>query len=272
MKVILGTKVNMSQRFVDSVVVPVTVVQAGPCTITQVKGDKDGYQAIQLGFGAKRKLSLPLLGHLKGLPNFRYLKEFRLTGDFARGQKITVGTFAVGDTIQVSGWAKGKGFQGVVKRHHFAGAPKSHGHKDQLRMPGSIGPTEPKHVFKGTRMGGRMGGQRVTVKNLEVVEIDEEKNLLYIKGAVPGGRNMLLLISGDGDLKIVTPETPAATAPVSQDAAAQTLATEASKADAKDQASRETAVNEEAVAPVAVAAVESGAAVQENKQSTVESK
>ncbi len=204
MKVILGTKREMTQKWSSSGVVPVTAILAGPCTITQVKGEKDGYHAVQVGFTqTKKKISKPLAGHLKDLAHFKTLREFRMETDAKRGQVATVSAFKVGDTVQVIGIAKGKGFQGVVKRHHFGGSPKTHGHKDQHRMPGSIGATEPKHVFKGTRMAGRMGGQQVTVKNLEIIEIDEKNNLLYVKGAVPGARNGLLAISGEGDMTFV---------------------------------------------------------------------
>ena len=199
-KVILGKKLHMTRRFGEFGVVPVTVVAAGPCIVAQVKNGRDGYRAIQIGFDAtKKKLLKPLAGHLKGLGNFRYLREFRMDADAKPGQRITVAQFKPGDRVRVTGVSKGKGFQGVVKRHHFSGAPKSHGHKDQLRMPGSIGPTEPKHVFKGTRMGGRMGGDRVTLRNLEIIDIDEKENLLFIRGAVPGARQSLLAISGEGE-------------------------------------------------------------------------
>lgn len=205
MKVILGKKLQMTQRFNAQGVVPVTVIQAGPCTVTQVRGEKEGYRAIQIAFGPSKRISKPLAGHLKSLGNFRYLREFRMESNAVRGQTFTVSIFKPGDKVKVTGLAKGKGFQGVVKRHHFSGSPKTHGNKDQLRMPGSIGPTEPKHVFKGTRMAGRMGGQRVTVKYLEVVAVDEAKHLLYVKGAVPGGRNSLLAISGEGEMVFAQP-------------------------------------------------------------------
>lgn len=196
----------MSQKFAGDSVVPVTVVHAGPCTVTQVKGEKDGYRAIQLGFEKKGKVSKSLVGHFGDLGPFRYVREFRMEADARRGQLLTVAMFKPGDHVKVTGISKGRGFQGVVKRHHFAGSPKSHGHKDQLRMPGSIGSTEPKHVFKGTRMAGRMGGERVSVRNLEIVEVDAQNNLLYLKGAVPGARNSLLLISGEGDLVLIDRE------------------------------------------------------------------
>jgi large subunit ribosomal protein L3 len=205
MKFILGKKVKMSQVFLsDGKVAPVTIVEAGPCLITQIKTkEKDGYQAVQIGFGAKRKLTKSLAGHLKDLPNFRYLKEFLLdkVESLQRGQKITVKIFQPKDKVKVTGLSIGKGFQGVVKRHKFHGSPASHGHKDQLRMPGSIGSTDPARVFKGMRMAGRMGGETVTTSNLEIVQIDLEKNYLYIKGAVPGARNGLILVVGPGDLK-----------------------------------------------------------------------
>lgn len=205
---ILGIKHKMTQIFsTGGEALPVTEVMAGPCQVVQIKKtNSDGYWAVQLGFGYKSKLSKALLGHLQGLPTFRYLKEFAVaeaTGSqLSRGQTIKVDTFTVGEKVKVVGVSKGKGFQGVVKRHKFSGSPASHGHKDQLRMPGSIGATDPQRVFKGTRMAGRMGGEQVTVANLEIVKIDKEKNLLYLKGAVPGRRGALLKISGQGELKL----------------------------------------------------------------------
>jgi len=205
MKFILGKKLNMSQEFgLEGKVIPVTVIQAGPCLVTQVKTNvKDGYQAVQIGFFEKKKLNKPLTGHLKNLPKFRYLKEFKVEeiNDIEVGKEIRVNIFTSGDPVKVTGVSKGKGFQGVVKRHGFHGSPASHGHKDQLRMPGSIGTTDPARVFKGKRMAGRMGTDQVTISNLEIVKVDIDNNLLYIKGAVPGGRNGLVLISGPGELK-----------------------------------------------------------------------
>lgn len=200
----------MTQKFAeDGTVIPVTKVTAGPCYITQIKNtSKDGYVAVQIGFGFTRNLSQPVKGHLKNLGDFRYLKEFRTNDEeikrLAVGNKITVGTFKLGDVVKVTGSSKGRGFQGVVRRHGFHGSPATHGHKDQLRMPGSIGATGPAHVFKGTRMGGRMGGSQVTVSNLEIVDIDEKTNSIFIKGAVPGPRNNLILLYGDGEI-IVEP-------------------------------------------------------------------
>ena len=196
----------MTQKFLeDGRVAPVTVVQAGPCTVTQVKGEKDGYSAVQIGFGLKKKVNKPMTGHLKGLDNFRYLREFRLENadNMTRGKMFDVSSFKTGDILTVTATSKGKGFQGVVKRHGFHGSPASHGHKDQLRMPGSIGATDAARVFKGTRMGGRMGGDTVTVSNLELIDIDQEKGLLYIKGAVPGARNALVSVVADGELVFV---------------------------------------------------------------------
>ncbi len=205
-KFILGKKLEMTQKFLaDGRVIPVTVVLAGPCTVVQVKGDKDGYSAVQIGFEQKKKTNKPMAGHLKGLANFRVLREFRVPkiDDFARGKMFDVTTFQVGDLLKVTATSKGKGFQGVVKRHGFAGSLATHGHKDQLRMPGSIGATAPARVFKGTRMAGHMGVDTVTVKNLELIEIDPKNNLLFIKGAIPGGRNSLVKIITDGELAFV---------------------------------------------------------------------
>ena len=164
--------------------------------MTQVKTDeRDGYRAVQVGFLPIRQLTKPMEGHLKDLPKLRHLAEFRLpeATDLTRGQSIEASMFEVGDTVQVTGVSKGKGFQGVVKRHGFHGHPTSHGHKDQERMPGSIGAGGVQHVLKGRRMGGRMGGDQVTVKNLKVVEV-RDGGILALKGAVPGARNTILEI------------------------------------------------------------------------------
>ena len=216
MRCILGTKKAMTQVFKDDgTVVPVTRVQAGPCVVTQVKtAKKDGVSAIQIGFGAQKafRLTKPLKGHLKDLDAVRYMRDFRAPEDhgLVRGDSFDAGIFAVGDKVQVVGTSKGKGFQGVVKRHNFKGAPASHGHKDQERMPGSIGATDAARVFKGTRMGGHMGDAQVTVKNLEIVQVDEENNELLIKGAVPGARGGLLLISTEeGKIEVAKAEEAA---------------------------------------------------------------
>lgn len=213
MKFILGKKVEMTQKYDEhGQVVPVTKIFAGPNIITQVKNsNKDKYQAVQVGFGARRKMPKPQVGHTKKLGNFLYFREFNLKNDADAektkavkvGDTITVNTFAKGDVVQVTGVSKGKGFQGVVKRWGFHGSPASHGHKDQLRMPGSIGASsDPSRVFKGKKMPGRMGAAQVTVKNLEIIDIDPEHDYLFIKGAVPGARNGLVLISGNGTLSI----------------------------------------------------------------------
>ena len=198
MKFILGRKIEMTQIFrEDGTVVPVTLVHAVPCTVTQVKTDEnDTYQAVQIGIEPKKDLNKAESGHLKGLDLFNTLCEFRVDDtELKRGDVISADTFEAGERIDIAGWSKGRGFQGVVKRHGFHGAPASHGHKDQLRMPGSIGSKCIGPVAKGKRMPGRMGNNRVTVKNLEVVSVDPEKNILAIKGAVPGARGGLLLIS-----------------------------------------------------------------------------
>lgn len=196
MKYILGRKLQMTQIYrPDGTVVPVTLVEAGPCTITQVKTvENDGYNAVQLGFQPKKKLAMPQKGHLKDLPMYGTLGEFRIEDPSAvkRGDAVEAGVFTPGDTVHVSGVSKGRGFAGVVKRHGFHGQKASHGHKDQERRSGSISAGGVQHVFKGTRMAGRMGDERVTVKNLEIVEVRD--GVLAIKGAVPGARNSILEI------------------------------------------------------------------------------
>ncbi len=198
MKFLLGKKIEMATVWNDAgKAVPITIIEAGPCRVTQMKTiERDGYSAVQIGFGKKKRLSKPEAGHLKDVPNFSVLKEFRIVpgSDLTRGATLTVAQFQAGQKVHVTGVSKGKGFQGVVKRHHFAGHPATHGHKDQERMPGSIGAGGVQHVRKGMRMAGRMGGERVTVAKLEVVAIDSEKNILHIKGAVPGARNAVLMI------------------------------------------------------------------------------
>lgn len=196
---IIGRKVGMTRVFKPTgEVVPVTVIDAGPCYVSQIKTiEKDGYVAAQIAYGNAKRLSRPEKGHLKQLPALRHLREFRVTepSGVQVGQKIDVSMFKPGEQVDVVGTSKGKGFAGVVKRHHFAGGPRTHGQSDRLRAPGSIGATTtPGRVLKGLRMAGRMGGERVTVHNLEVVEADAERNLLMVKGAVPGARNGLLLI------------------------------------------------------------------------------
>lgn len=197
----------MTQIFNGDVVTAATIIKIGECKITQVKDkEKDGYQAAQIGSGSKKKINKPLAGALKGLGNFRYLKEFRDDSaekfDFKKGDILDIESFQAGDKVNVAAISKGKGFQGVVKRWGFHGQDKTHGTKDQLRMPGSIGATGPAHVFKGTKMGGQMGNRQVTVRNLEIIEVDKEKNLIKVKGAVPGHRNSLVEIKADGEMKV----------------------------------------------------------------------
>ncbi len=189
----------MTQIFAeDGTLVPVTAIEAGPCVVTQIKTSaKEGYDAIQLGFGEAKKLNKPQQGHLKQLGSFKYLREFRIKdpSEVSLGQKVSVEIFQPGELVDVTGTSKGRGFAGVVKRHHFAGGPKSHGQSDRHRAPGSIGAgTNPGRVIKGLRMAGHMGNERVTVKNLKVIRVDPNRNLLLVKGAVPGPRNGLLSI------------------------------------------------------------------------------
>lgn len=199
MKFLLGEKVGMTQIFdKNGNIVPVTLVHASPNVVTQVRTkDKDGYAAIQIGRGAAKKISKPQAGHLKDLGNLRTLKEYRTEApDKARGDKIDVSIFAPGDLVKVSGISKSKGFQGVVKRHGFHGAPATHGTKHAHREPGSVGATWPQRVIKGMRMAGRMGGTKVSLRNLEVAEVNPEKELIALKGAVPGRPGTLISISG----------------------------------------------------------------------------
>lgn len=197
MPFILGRKLDMSQHFKeDGTVVPVTIVEADPNVVTQVRtAENDGYAAVQLGTDAKKRLSKPEAGHLKDLPTLGTLREFRVEAtELKRGDAVTVEAFAPGTKIDVTGFSKGKGFQGVMKRHHFSGGPATHGQKDQMRMPGSIASQRQGPVSKGQRMAGHMGDRRVTVKNLEVVSVDAANRTLAIKGAVPGARGALLMI------------------------------------------------------------------------------
>ncbi len=203
MKRILGKKVGMTQIFDENgEVIPVTVIEAGPCYVTQKKTtDKDGYNAIQLGFGevSEKRLTQPEAGHLKksSAPLVKYLREFQVADPeaYEDGQKIDVSVFEVGDRVDVIGTGKGKGFAGVVKRHGFRGGPKTHGQSDRWRAPGSVGAgSTPGRVFKGVRMAGQMGNERVTVQNLKVVLVDAEKNLLALRGSIPGAKNGLVII------------------------------------------------------------------------------
>ncbi|MEK7593299.1 MAG: 50S ribosomal protein L3 [Patescibacteria group bacterium] len=205
MSFILGKKLKMSQIWKNDKAIPVTLIQAGPAKITQIRTkEKDGYSAVQIGFDAtKKRLNKPLQGHLKDLGNFKHLKEFRIdderqaTSDkeYKVSDILDVSQFQEGAKVKISGLDKGRGFQGVVKRHGFHGGPQTHGQKNRLRAPGSIGSTAPQRVIKGRKMAGHMGQERTSVKNLEIVSIDKDKNILMVKGAVPGARGTLLEIS-----------------------------------------------------------------------------
>ena len=199
----LGKKIGMSQVFRDNgEVVPVTVIQAGPCAVTQIKNQKtDGYNAIQLGFGATKNLNKPERGHLKNNEPVKHLREVKTDSldEYSVGQQINVEIFEVGEKIDVIGTTKGRGFAGTMKRHGFHGGPKTHGQSDRARAPGSIGGgTTPGKVYKGLKMAGHMGNERVTIKNLEILQIDQDRNLLVVKGGVPGAPNGLLIIRRKG--------------------------------------------------------------------------
>ena len=202
-KGILGTKLGMTQVFNDAgQIVPVTVVQAGPCVVTAVRTpDKDGYSAVQLAFGAidPRRVNKPVTGHYAkaDVAPRRHLVELRTTdaSEYTLGQEVTVETFEAGQAIDVTGKTKGKGFAGVMKRHGFGGLRASHGVERKHRSPGSIGAcATPGRVFKGVRMAGRMGGVRFTVQNLTIQAIEAEQNLILVKGAIPGPKGALVLV------------------------------------------------------------------------------
>jgi large subunit ribosomal protein L3 len=203
LKGLLGKKIGMTQIFDDNgAAIPITVIEAGPCYVTQVRDMvADGYSAVQLGFGEikPKRLTGGQLGHLKrnDLPPLRYLREFRTKKDaeINSGDQVTVEVFEVGDHVDVTGTSKGRGFAGVVKRYGFSGGPKTHGQSDRQRAPGSIGATSgTARVFKGKRMPGHMGNRRVTSQNLKVVLVDQERNLIGVRGAVPGPKGGLLVI------------------------------------------------------------------------------
>lgn len=201
---IIGRKVGMTRVFDDAGnQVPVTVIEAGPCPVTQIKTQEtDGYRAVQLGFGSRKAkhATRPAMGHaakagLEAAP--RILREVSLPEDaeVELGQELTVGQFEPGDRVKVTGTSKGRGFQGVVKRHGFAGRPGGHGHP-MSRTPGSMGPgTDPSRVIKGKRLPGRMGGARTTIRNLQVVKVDGDRDLIFLKGGVPGARDSYVLIT-----------------------------------------------------------------------------
>jgi large subunit ribosomal protein L3 len=199
---LIGRKLGMMRIFGDDgSVVPVSVIEAQPNSVTRLRTpERDGYAALQVGAGTARRVSRPVAGQLKELPKEqqrpRHLREFRVdsTEGYEAGQQLDVSLFAAGDLVDVTGMSKGQGFAGTIARHHFKRGPKTHG-STNIRQPGSIGAgTTPGRVFKGTRMGGHMGDDRVTVKKLQVVRVDAERNLILVKGAVPGARNAVLLV------------------------------------------------------------------------------
>ncbi|MDO8614225.1 MAG: 50S ribosomal protein L3 [Dehalococcoidia bacterium] len=199
MEGILGRKLGMTQLFeADGTSVPVTVIEMPPSVVLQVKTkDADGYDAVQVGFGARKRVNSPLKGHLKGLGQFQYLRELRVDdiGKWEVGQKVGCEIFAPGDLVDVSGATKGRGFAGVMKRHGFHGGPKTHGQSDRARAAGSIGAgTSPGKVIKGMKMAGHMGTRQATVKNLKVVRSDPAKGVLMVRGAVPGGEGILVKV------------------------------------------------------------------------------
>ena len=201
---LLGKKIGTTQTFMESgESYCVTAVRTGPCTVTQVKSvETDGYDSLQLGYEPVRKLNKPRAGHLKGAQGlFRYLREVKAddVSQYEVGQQLDVGEFEPGEIVDAIGRTKGRGFAGGVKRHGFHGGPKTHGQSDRHRAPGSIGAgTTPGRVIKGLKMAGHMGDKQVTIRNLEIVAVDTDRNLLFIKGAVPGARNGLLMIRRTG--------------------------------------------------------------------------
>jgi large subunit ribosomal protein L3 len=202
LKGLIGKKIGMTQIFDEQgAAIPVTLIEAGPCFVTQVRiPQKDGYSAVQLGFEEikPKRITGGQLGHLKrnDIPPLRFLREFRVKDpDVKEGDKISVEVFSIGETVDVVGTSKGKGFQGAVKRHGFAGGPKTHGQSDRWRAPGSrSSTTTPGRVFKGSRGPGHMGSDRVTAQNLRVVLVDNERNLIGVRGAVPGPRGGMVTI------------------------------------------------------------------------------
>ena len=207
MKFILGTKEKMTQIFTeDGKAYPVTILSVGPIVVTQIKSKlTDGYEAVQVGFGEKKanRLNKALKGHMKG-GNFRYLKEFRGSAPEGLdvGTKIDASIFEKGDIINISAFSKGKGFQGVVKRYNFAGGPRTHGQKHSEREGGSIGSMGIPRVIKGMKMPGRMGTDRVTIKNVKIIQVNPEDNQILVVGGVPGRRGTLVEIEGKGDVPL----------------------------------------------------------------------
>ena len=204
MQVIIGTKIGMTQIIGDDgIVTPVTILQAGPCTVTQIKTvETDGYNAVQVGYGSRKNLSKSVAGHVKKAGEEvkpQVLREFRVESipeGMKLGDTISIESFKLGDKVMVTGTSKGKGFAGTVKRHNFNEARNTHGFKGNIRKVGSIGSMYPQKVWKGKKMPGRMGHEQVTVKNLEVAYLDTENNLLGLKGAVPGPKKGVISVEG----------------------------------------------------------------------------
>ena len=195
----LGKKIGMTQLFKeDGSVVPVTLIEAGPCVVTQVKTvDRDGYEAVQLGFGESKRPNKPMQGHFRLSSASRYVREVKAddSSGFSVGQTVGVDIFTEGEKVDVIGRSKGRGFAGTMKRHGFGGGPRTHGQSDRARAPGSIGGgTTPGKVFKGLKMAGHMGNRRITVKGLEIVKVDTDRNILAVKGGIPGAPNSLVQI------------------------------------------------------------------------------
>lgn len=244
----------MSQVFrEDGVVVPVTVIEAGPCVVTQLKTpERDGYSAVQLGFGEVKRVNKPMAGHFRNSRQSRHLKEVKADSvdEFQVGQSLTVELFQEGEIVDVIGRTKGRGFAGVMKRHGFGGGPRTHGQSDRPRAPGSIGGgTTPGKVFKGLKMAGHMGNRRVTVKGLEIIHVDLDRNLLLVKGGVPGAPNGLLEIRRTG--KQPNPPAPlvlarAAQAREAAEAAAGELESAADELPEEEMLEQETPAGDEA--------------------------
>lgn len=240
----------MTQIYDDSGnLVPVTKLAAGPCFVSQIKTiEKDGYQAVQVAFLPKKKGTNSQKGHFKNIEGdfYQFVREFRVPEKselekMTLGQKITAIEFDKGEIVNVAGVSKGKGFQGVVKRHGFGGSLATHGHKDQKRMPGSIAAGGPARVFKGTRMGGRTGMDNVTVKNAQVVDIDEANGYIYVKGALPGARNGLIIITNNSEFKVLTEEKSAPAAKAEKSEPEKVEATAEPKVGAQAEANKQAA-------------------------------
>jgi large subunit ribosomal protein L3 len=275
---IFGRKVGMTQVFsAGGEARGVTVVEAGPCVVVQIKTqERDGYNAVQLGFGQRKRVNDALKGHLKGLGQFRYLREVRVDdpNDYTVGQTLGAEQFEEGEIVDVVGTSKGKGFAGGIKRYHFHGGPKTHGQSDRHRAPGSIGSgTTPGRVRKGLHMAGHMGDEQVTVKNLRVFDTDTSRNVLLIEGAVPGGTNGLLRIRKTGKLSN-EPKLERAAPPVAEDEEAPAEAEEAEEAvEEAEEAVAEAEEATEAVAeeePAAEAEAEPEAVAEEQPAAAAE--